>query len=400
VVEARPAGYVGLSILLAVLFMVSPFSIDTFFPSFHAIAAEFDLTNWQLQQLMTVYLLPLGLMSLVQGPLSDALGRRPVLLAGLIVYVLASIACTLAPNYPTLLIFRAMQGMCAGVGMIIGRAVIRDLYEGPPAQRLMSVISMIFSIAPAIAPVIGGYIHVAFGWRAVFGFMAILGLVLIVASYVRLPETHPREKRVPFHVSNLARVVWTVISNREALLIAFCIGAHFATMLTIVGAAPAIVIDHWGLKETQFAWLFVPVIGGFALGAWVSGRLAGRLTSGQQCMIGFAVSIIGALSLVVLCASIERPPIWAQQIAFATTGFGVQIVMPVLTLRMMDMFPDARGSAASVQSCVSLIVATVAFGVMVPLLNHSLLHLAEGTLSVAIVALVLWKLSQLKAKAA
>ena len=119
-----------LAALIAVLSMVSPFSIDTFFPSFHAIAADFSLSKWAVQQTLTVYMLPLSIMSLVQGPLSDAVGRRPVLVAGLCVYTLASIGCTFAPNFTTLLIFRALQGVSAGVGVIVGRAVIRDLFEG------------------------------------------------------------------------------------------------------------------------------------------------------------------------------------------------------------------------------------------------------------------------------
>src|SRR3979490_1681179 len=124
--------------LLAVLSMVSPFSIDTFFPSFHAIAADFSLSKWAVQQTLTAYMLPLSIMSLMQGPLSDAIGRRPVILAGLSVYTVASVGCTLAPNFGTLLVCRALQGVSAGVGMIVGRAVIRDLFEGPQAQKLLS----------------------------------------------------------------------------------------------------------------------------------------------------------------------------------------------------------------------------------------------------------------------
>src|SRR5262245_25336887 len=175
--------------LLAALAMVSPFSLDTFYPSFPAIAHEFSLTTWQIQQTITVYMVPFALMTLVQGPLSDALGRRPVVLAGLSIYSVASVACVLAPTFALLLAFRALQGMSAGVGMAVGRAIIRDLHEGPQAQKLMSTITMIFSVAPAIAPVLGGYIHVWLGWRYVFGFMVLTGIALATMSYLLLPET-------------------------------------------------------------------------------------------------------------------------------------------------------------------------------------------------------------------
>ncbi|MGH8208398.1 MAG: MFS transporter, partial [Steroidobacteraceae bacterium] len=169
--------------LLAALSMVSPFSIDTFFPSFHAIAAQFSLSPWAVQQTLTVYMLPLSFMSLVQGPLSDAIGRRRVILVGLAIYTVAAIGCTFAPSFGTLLVFRALRGTSAGVGTIVGRAVIRDLYQGPQAQKLLSLVTMIFAFAPAVAPVVGGWIHVALGWRAVFGFMASFGAVLVVTSY-------------------------------------------------------------------------------------------------------------------------------------------------------------------------------------------------------------------------
>ncbi len=169
--------YWKLAALLAALSMVGPFTIDTAFPSFHAIAEDFGLSKWAVQQTLTAYLLPLSIMSLVQGPVSDALGRRPIILAGLCVYTLASVGCTFAPNFATLLIFRALQGTSAGVGMIVGRAVIRDLFEGPQAQKLLSLVTMLFAFAPAVAPVIGGWIHVTLGWHAVFGFMALFGTV-------------------------------------------------------------------------------------------------------------------------------------------------------------------------------------------------------------------------------
>ncbi|MBV9911083.1 MAG: MFS transporter, partial [Sinobacteraceae bacterium] len=201
--------------LLAALSMVSPFSIDTFFPSFHSIADYFAINRWAVQQTLTAYMLPLSVMSLVQGPLSDALGRRPVILRGLGIYTLASVGCALAPTFGVLLAFRALQGFSAGVGMIVGRAVIRDLYDGPHAQRLLSVVTMIFGFAPAVAPVIGGWIHVAFGWRAVFGFMTLVGAALWLSALLVLPETHPPEKRPRLHAGELAHTAWSIVSHRE-----------------------------------------------------------------------------------------------------------------------------------------------------------------------------------------
>ena len=392
-VDRKKSRHGALAALLAALSMVSPFSIDTFFPSFHAIAAQFSLSPWVVQQTLTVYMLPLSFMSLVQGPLSDAIGRRRVILAGLGVYTAASIGCTLAPTFGTLLLFRALQGTSAGVGTIVGRAVIRDLYEGPQAQKLLSLVTMIFAFAPAVAPVIGGWIHVTLGWRAVFGFMASFGAILALTSYYNLPETHPPERRPRLHVPELTRTALRVAGHGEFLLLALAMGANFATMMCFVGAAPMVVIDHWHLRETQFAWLFLPIICGFVIGAWISGRMAGRVASSRQCELGFAMSLIGSGAATALHAFF-MPPLPLQQLLLMIVAVGVQLVSPTLTLRMLDLFPQARGSAASVQSCISIVISAAVFGALAPLASGSLLTLSETSLCAALIGFALWRAAQ------
>jgi len=383
-----------LAALLAALSMISPFSIDTFFPSFHAIAADFGLSKWAVQQTLTVYMLPLSIMSLVQGPLSDAVGRRPVILAGLSVYTVASVGCTLAPNFSTLLVFRALQGISAGVGMIVGRAVIRDLFEGPQAQRLLSLVTMLFAFAPAVAPIIGGWLHVTLGWHGVFGFMALFGAVLGIGTYATLPETHPLEKRPRLHVGGLARTAWSVVQHREFLLLAMAMGANFAALMSFIGSAPAVVEDHWHLSETQFANLFIPVIGGLITSAYISGRMAGRFTYAQQSHLGFILALTGTGLMTLLHAIFTAPPILVQQLILAIIAFGVQLAGPTLNLRMLDLFPLARGSAASVQSCVSIAMGALVFGFVSPILSGSMLTLAAGSFTAALIAFALWHLAQ------
>ena len=386
-----------LAVLLGGLGMISPFSIDTFFPSFRAISAEFQLTDWQIQQTLTVYMLPYAVMALVHGPISDAIGRRPVVLAGLVLYALASLACAFAPSFAVMLMCRAVQGMTAGTGLVVGRAIVRDLHEGPQAQRLMAAITMVFGIAPAIAPVIGGWVHVALGWRSVFGFMMIVGFALALAAWVRLPETHPPPRRVPFAARQLAATAWRILCDRHFLMLALAGAANFSTMLIFVGAAPAIVLDHWHLSESRFAYLFVPLIIGFTVGAGLSGRLAGRIPPQRQVNGGFAFLLGGTALMTVLHAVMAHPPMLLQQLALVILATGVQLVMPVLTLRMLDLFPRTRGSVASVQSFVSLVLASAVLGVAVPALNHSFLLLGCGSLALALLAVAFWRLAVQKA---
>jgi DHA1 family bicyclomycin/chloramphenicol resistance-like MFS transporter len=154
-----------LSLLLGLLSTVGAFSIDAFFPALRAIAQAFHLSSLQAQQTLTVYMLGYALASLLHGSLSDALGRRGPILVSLGLYTLASVGCAAAPNFATLLVFRAIQGLVAGAGQVIGRAIVRDHFQGAEAQRLMSMITMIFGLGPAAAPIIGGWVHALLGWR-------------------------------------------------------------------------------------------------------------------------------------------------------------------------------------------------------------------------------------------
>jgi MFS transporter, DHA1 family, multidrug resistance protein len=391
--EDKGGSHWGIAALLAALAMVSPFSIDTFYPSFPAISQEFSLSPWQIQQTITVYMLPFALMTLIQGPLSDALGRRPVVLVGLLIYSLASVACVFAPSYAFLLAFRAVQGMSAGVGMAVGRAIIRDLHEGPQAQKLMATISMIFGIAPAVAPVVGGWIHVWFGWRFVFGFMVVTGVSLVVLSYLLLPETHPSERRAKLHIGELARTLGRIASHRQFMLYAFALGTTFSAMITFIGAAPAIVMGHWHLSETQFAYLFVPLLVGIMGGAFLSGQLAGKLDGTRQIAIGYTIALGGGVLLVALHAFSESPPFFPQQVLIATVAIGVQLMMPIYALRMLDLFPEVRGSAASVQSCVMLGVGAIFMGAVVPAISHSMEALSLGALGAALIGFIIWRIS-------
>ena len=182
------------------LSMVSPFSIDTFFPAFHAMEKALHVDALAAcSRCITAYMVPFAFASLVHGPLSDAIGRRPVMIWGMVLYTVGSVACTLAPNYESLIAARMLQGATAGVGVVIGRAGDpRPVPRARGRRSLMSLTTMIFAIAPAVAPIIGGWAHVAFGWRAVFAFMVICGVIFTFAAWWRLPETHPLAPRTSF----------------------------------------------------------------------------------------------------------------------------------------------------------------------------------------------------------
>ncbi len=387
-------GYATLAVLIGGLSMVSPFSIDTFFPAFHAMEKALHVDAWQLQQVLTAYMVPFAFASLVHGPLSDAIGRRPVMIWGMVLYTVGSVACTLAPNYEALIAARMLQGATAGVGVVIGRAVVRDLYQGARAQHLMSMTTMIFSIAPAVAPIIGGWAHVAFGWRAVFAIMVICGVIFAFSAWWRLPETHPQAARIPFNARNLVSTSLTVLRHPEFLMLAFAAAINFSSLAVLIGAAPAIVEKHWGMSETSYAALFVPVIAGILIGAWVSGRIAGKVDLVYQVRIGIATTFAVSLIRVILHLSLDDVPIVVQQALLFIAGLGAQFAFPVLTLRMLDLFPAARGTAASAQSFVALLITAFTLGIVSPKSLPHLHWLAWASFVYTCLAATCWYLAR------
>jgi DHA1 family bicyclomycin/chloramphenicol resistance-like MFS transporter len=388
---AAPPSTRRLALLLAGLSMFGPFSIDTIFPAFPLLARELAVDEVAVQQTISVYLLFYGLMSVAHGPLSDALGRKRVILAGLVVFVAASVGCALASDLPTLLLFRALQGISAGVGMIVGRAVIRDLYHGADAQRLMSQVSMIFGIAPAIAPIIGGWILLGGGdWPLIFWFLVVFAVLLLTATARWLPETHPPQARTPLSPRSLLRDYLRIGLNPRFLRLALAGSVNFGGIFLYIASAPVFVMQHLRLGEGGFAWLFIPTIGGMTTGAFLSGRMAGHTPPVRQVGIGFACCAVSALlniGYVAVAPQLELP--WAVLPIFIG-GLGTALVFPILALAVLDMYPQQRGLASSLQAFVQLMISAVVAGVVSPLLSGRPLQLALGMAAFMLLGFVFW----------
>ncbi|UNK58988.1 multidrug effflux MFS transporter [Pseudoxanthomonas daejeonensis] len=380
-----------LALLLGGLAMFGPFSIDTIFPAFPQMAAQFGADKLAMQQTISVYLAAYALMSIVHGPLSDAIGRRRVILAGLSVFIVASVGCALSRDLATLLAFRALQGLSAGVGLIVGRAVIRDVLHGSDAQRLMSHVSMVFGIAPAIAPIIGGWMLGAGRWPLIFWFLAAFSVLLLASTALWLPETHPPQSRMPLRPGRLARDYVAIAINPRFQRLAAAGAFGFAGLFLYIASAPAFVMDLLGLGEQQFAWLFIPTIGGMTLGAFVSGRVAGRWQPQYQVGVGYACMGAAALGNVLYTAFASGLALPWAVMPMSLAAFGVALVFPVLTLAILDMYPRQRGSASSLQAFTQLALNAAVAGVLSPLLSHHGLHLALGMAGFTLLGWLFWR---------
>ncbi|MDN8617694.1 multidrug effflux MFS transporter [Variovorax ginsengisoli] len=379
----------ALAVLLAVLGMLGPFSIDTYIPAFSGIARSIGATPAEMQQTLSAYLFGFAFMNLFHGALSDSFGRRPVVLWGLAVFTLASLGCALSQTIGQLVLFRALQGLSTGAGIVVSRAVIRDMFPPAEAQKVMSQVTIYFGIAPAIAPIVGGFLFVHLGWHAIFWFLVGVGVVLWVANFKLLPETLHKDHRQPFEVRHLMRGYWDLCSDPRFLLLALASGVPFNGMFLYVLAAPAFLGEHLALAPTQFFWFFILTIGGIMSGAWASGRMAGKVAPKRQIRDGFVIMLATSILNVAANALFTPHAAWALW-PLAVFAFGWALMVPVVTLLVLDLHPDRRGMASSLQAVIGSTANGIVAGVVAPLVMHSTLALAATSLLMLGVGLVAW----------
>jgi DHA1 family bicyclomycin/chloramphenicol resistance-like MFS transporter len=377
--------------LLAALAMFGPFSIDTIFPAFPAIARDLSASPLAMQQTISVYMIAYALMSLLHGPFSDALGRKRVILAGVAVFALASIGCALAGSIGALLAFRALQGVSAGAGLIVGRAIIRDCFEGVEAQRLMSTVSMIFGIAPAIAPIVGGWVVAFARWPMIFWLLAAFAALLCLVCVAWLPETHPPARRVPLSLDELGTTYKRIARDRAFLPLALAGTLNFNALFVYIASAPAFVLNLLKLDAQHFAWLFIPAISGLMTGSFISGRIAGKLSASATVRLGYAIMLGAALVNLATTMLLPSPRVPWSVIPIGLHAIGIGINFPTLTLLLLDRFPHHRGAVSSVQAFVSLVLSAMLAGAISPLVSGSALALAATAAGATVLGFLAWR---------
>ena len=377
--------------LLAALSTLGPFSIDAYLPAFVGIQASLGATPLEIQQTLSAYLFAFGVMFLFHGALSDSFGRRPVILVALVVYTLASVWSAVAGSVQGLIVGRVFQGLSVGAGMVVGRAMIRDLFGTEDAQRLMSMVTLFFGLAPAIAPVIGGWLFIGLGWRSIFWFLAGVGLLLVAVSWRFLPETLREEERQSFHPVALIRGYREVGIHLRFLLLSFAVGFNFNAFFLYIVSAPVFLGRHLGLGPAEYAWLFVPCILGIMIGSQLSGRAAGRLAATETVRRAYLfMATAAAINLLYSMAATPAVP-WAV-LPLALFGVGFAMAMPSITLITLDLFPTRRGMAASLQGFISGMVNVLTAGVISPLLWDHPRWLALGMGAMMLVGFSCWRL--------
>jgi DHA1 family bicyclomycin/chloramphenicol resistance-like MFS transporter len=365
----------ALVVVLAALSMIGALSIDAYLPALPAIAHHFGVSAAVGQQSLTVYLFAFATMTLFYGTLSDSFGRRPVILGALMLYLVGSVGAGCSATFSWLMFFRLLQGLSAGAGNVVGRAMIADRFTGAEAERMMSYVSMVFGLAPALAPILGGLLQAAFGWRSIFLFIALFTSVLLAVCLRGLTESLPTEQRHAFHFKVILRHYWSVARHGRFILQVLATALTFSTLMIYISAAPAFIFNILHLKATDFAWLFIPIVTGLTLGSMVAGRLSHRTGGGAYAIrLGFVILMMAAAAHVFISLSV----------------FGAALASPAMTIRSMAFFPAVRGLVSSLQSFSFMMLLSLSSGILAPLLFDSARKLALGSALGVTLSLVLW----------
>lgn len=378
-----------LTLLLAMFTMLGALGIDTYLPSFHAIAEEFSVNAAVVQQTLSVYAFGLAAMMLFYGTLSDAIGRRRVMLFTVAGYGLVSLLAALSPSIESLIALRGVQGLMAGAGMVVSRAMVQDRYHGAQAQRMMAMIMMVFGVAPALAPILGGWLQLHGGWRASFVFLALFSLLLLALAWRGLPETLDVSQRTPLAWRQIAHNYFTALRHRPYRRMLLAIGLMGSSLAIYIASAAEFIITLLGRDETGFGWLFIPLVGGSMLGSLACSTLATRLSARWQKRIGFTLLALACGVNLAYNALFTASLPWAV-VPIALHTFAWSLINPLLVLQALGFFPTMRGLASSLQGFVQMMLFAIITSVLVPLLFHSALWLALGHAALTVSGLLLW----------
>ncbi|MBX3455144.1 multidrug effflux MFS transporter [Ferrovibrio sp.] len=381
----------ALVVLLGCIIAIGPLSTDMYLASLPSLTTVFDTDAARVQLTLSAFMVGFALTQLIYGPLSDRLGRKPVLLGGVAIYTLASLACLLAFNIEMLIVARFIQALGACSGVVIGRAIVRDLHERERAAQVMAMIAMVMAITPALAPVAGGYLQQYFGWQANFVAMACCGLMLWLLVALLLAESNMRRDPAATRPGPMLRNFASLLRNRAYCGYALCVAAGYGGLFSFISGSSFVLIQVYGLSETAYGYSFGAIAFTYASGAMIASRMAPRLGMQRVIAIGSTICLVAGLSMAALVWGapaftggnghwlLVEAPMLLYMVGFA-------MVLPIAQAGALQPFPHIAGSAAALMGFLQMSAAAV-IGIIVG-------HALDGTalplaLAVAFCSLVI-----------
>jgi DHA1 family bicyclomycin/chloramphenicol resistance-like MFS transporter len=332
--------------VLGILSGIGALSIDAYLPAFPAIAADLAVAESGVQLTLSVFLLGFGVGQTIHGPLSDSLGRRPVILGGLAVYGIASLLCALVQSADQLAALRALQALAAATGSVLARVVIRDLYSGPRLARAMSTLMLILTVAPLMAPALGSLLLGAFGWRSIFVALGVFAFAWSGLILAFVPETHDRARRLPLRIRPVAAAFASVLRHRRAMGYLLCGGFAYAGMFAYITATPFVYSGKFGVGPEGYAALFALNICGMATAAYVNGRLVERI-GGDRLLAWLTGLLVAAAAALVVAAATGFAGLWGLAVPLFFYVGSLGAVAANAISGALRFFPHLAGTASS-----------------------------------------------------
>lgn len=377
-------------LILGGLSAFAPLSIDMYLPALPQMAGDLRTADSTLQLTLTAFIIGLAVGQLVLGPISDGIGRRKPLLAGLVLYVVSSVLCAVSPSVELLIAARALQAIGAAAGIVIARAIVRDLYSGTAMTKFFSMLMLVSGLAPVLAPVVGGQILRLTSWRGVFVVLTVFGALLLLAAVLALPEPLPPERRSPNRLGATLRGYAKLLADRFFLGYALAAGLMFAGLFAYISASSFVLQDVYRLSPQEFSLVFGANGVGLVLAGQLNGRLVGRFPERALLAAGLITSAVGGVG--VLTAAAFSLPLAALLVPLVLLVSSIGMVMPNASSLALAEHPHNAGSASALLGVLQFVTG----GLATPLVSiggeHSAVPMGTVMACFAVAALVIFLL--------
>jgi DHA1 family bicyclomycin/chloramphenicol resistance-like MFS transporter len=380
--------FFGLALVLGLVSAVGPFAIDMYLPALPTIGQALGASPGAVQATLIAFFLALGAGQVVYGPVSDMLGRKAPLYFGLALFGAASIGCALAPDAGTLIALRFLQGLGACAGMVIPRAVVRDLHTGPDAARLMSMLMLVFSVSPILAPLTGSLLIDSFGWRAVFWAVAVAAVLSAVLLFTSLPETRPPQERVGSSFSGALQAYGMLLRDRHFLGLSLIGGFGVASFFAYLANSSFVLIDHYGLSPRQYSVAFAANAASFIGVSQLTARWGARFGLGP--MVKVAVTAYALVMAVAFALQLAGVDSLAVMLGLLFVGYGaLGLVVPATMVLSMEEHGTIAGTASALGGTLHFVAGIAVMGLLAPFANGNPLPMLAGIAGSALLACAL-----------
>ena len=352
------SNYARNAIVLGLLAAVGPFAIDMYLPALPTIASDLGASTAATQMTLTAFFVAFGVCQLVYGPAADMMGRKPPLYVGLVLFTIGSVGCAVAPGIAWLIFFRFVQGVGAASVMVIPRAIIRDLHTGIEATRLMSLVMLVLSVSPILAPLTGSALIVPFGWRAVFVAVTVVALLGIALVALFLPETRPPEERIAVSIGSVLGGFGQLLVHGRFLALTFIGGLGMASFFAFLASSSFVYIDHFGLTPTLYSLAFSVNAIGFIGASQFAASLGGRFGMGRVVTVATSLYALGAVVLLFLTlAGIDSLAVLMTMlfVTFACLG----LVIPATMVLALEEHGPIAGMASALGGTLQMLTGGV-----------------------------------------